>query len=263
MSNDSDRAPSGNRPEPERNPTGESARRLRRFYHRAESIEGADGFVLHLDGKPARTPAKQALAAPTRALGDAIASEWAAQGSLIDPGSMPLTRIANTVIDGVVANADAVRAEIVQYAGSDLLCYRTVTPPELAALQAAAWDPVLDWARETLGASFAVTYSIMPVEQPEAAIRAVADAVGDIQPFSLGPAHIITTLTGSAVTALATLKGRLTDAEAWTAAHIDEDWQISQWGEDAEAAARRERRWLEMSAATRFAALANDARASE
>lgn len=219
--------------------------------------------MLHLDGRPARTPAKRPLASPTRELGEAIAAEWAAQGAHIEPAELPLTRIANTVIDGVVSEADAVRAEIVKYAGSDLLCYRAEGPEELIALQAGNWDPILVWARDELGASFVVTGGLMPVPQPEDAVQAVADAVGDVSPFMLGPLHVMTTLTGSAILALATLKGRLTDAEAWAAAHVDEDWQISQWGEDAEAAARRERRWQEMSAASRFAALVNMSRASE
>jgi chaperone required for assembly of F1-ATPase len=223
----------------------------RRFYAMASAVPQGDGHALMLDGRSARTPGKRLLALPTAAFGDAVAAEWAAQGSNIDPASMPLTRIANTVIDGVAHQADAVAAEVVKYAGSDLLCYRADFPAELVARQAAAWDPVLDWAHRALGARFYLAEGVMPVEQLPETLERVAGRLAGLDPFRLAAVHVKTTLTGSALLALAVLDRHLTPHEAWVAAHVDEDFQISQWGEDAEAMERRARRRAELDAAAR------------
>ncbi|MEM7778587.1 MAG: ATP12 family protein [Pseudomonadota bacterium] len=229
--------------------------RIRRFYHQAGVVASDGGFVLELDGRTARTPGKHPLAVPTEQLAQAIASEWAAQGSDIVPADMPLTRIANTVIDGVIPNVTAVRSEIVKYAGSDLMCYRAEAPVELVQLQQAAWDPLVAWARDQLKAGFVTTDGLMPITQSDDALSAVRRMVDVIPPIAVGPVQIMTSMTGSAILALAVYAGRLTVGDAWSAAHIDEDWQISQWGEDHEATVRRERRWQEMAAAASFVAL--------
>jgi chaperone required for assembly of F1-ATPase len=229
--------------------------RPKRFY-RAASVEGAaPAFRVLLDGRPVRTPAKRELAVPARALADALAAEWEAQGERIDPAGMPLTRLVNSAIDGVAGREADVRADIAKYAGSDLVCYLAEGPAELVRRQAEAWDPVLAWARETLGARFVLGQGIVPVAQPQTATAAVQDALADLDAFTLAAHHVIATLTGSALLALAHGCGQLTAEQAWAAAHVDEDWQISRWGEDAEAQARRERRWAEMQAASRLLAL--------
>jgi chaperone required for assembly of F1-ATPase len=219
------------------------------------SPQGGGEYRILLDGKPVRTPAKALLALPTRALAEAVADEWAAQREHIDPATMPLTRLANSAIDGVRRREVEVRADIAKYAGSDLLCYRAFEPEELVRRQAETWDPVLGWAREVFGARFAVAQGLMPVAQPAAATSAIATALEGFDTFGLVALHVMTTLTGSALLALAQARGRLTAEQAWTAAHVDEDWQIGNWGEDAEAAARRQRRWCEMQAASRMLAL--------
>jgi chaperone required for assembly of F1-ATPase len=227
----------------------------KRFY-RAVSVDGTPPAVrVLLDGKPVRTPAKRELALPSRALAEAVAAEWEAQGERINPAAMPLTRLVNSALDGVSGREAEVRAEIAKYAASDLLCYRAEAPAELVRRQGEAWDPVLAWARAELDAHLATGRGIAPVSQSQAAIAAVEGALAGSDPLALAAHHVITTLTGSAVLALAHARGRLTTEEAWGAAHIDEDWQISQWGEDAEAKARRDRRWAEMQAASRLLGL--------
>jgi len=212
-------------------------------------------FAILLDGKPVRTPAKAVLALPTRALAEAVAAEWAAQGVNIEPAAMPLTRLANSAIDGVAAGMAQVRADIVTYAASDLLCYRATEPSDLVHRQAELWDPVLAWSREVLGAGFVVAEGLMPVAQSQASRAAVARALQGFDAFALAALHVMTTLTGSALLALTHARGALTAEAAWAAAHVDEDWQIGRWGEDAEAAARRRRRWTEMHAASRMLGL--------
>jgi chaperone required for assembly of F1-ATPase len=210
--------------------------------------ESADGFRILLDGKPVRTPARRPLSTPARALAEAIAAEWQTQTDMVDPAKMPRTRLANSIIDGVADSKDAVAQEIVKYLGSDLLFYRAGEPAGLVARQAEHWDPVVAWARDTLGARFILAEGVVHVAQPPEAIEAVRAAVPD-DPWRLGALHVVTTLTGSALLALALSRGALSRDAAWEAAHVDEDWQMTQWGRDTLALARRAFRFAEMEAA--------------
>jgi chaperone required for assembly of F1-ATPase len=216
---------------------------------------GGEDLVVMLDGRPVHTPARNALKLPTRALAEAVAAEWDAQGERIDPATMPLTTLANSAVDGVMGREAEVRGGIVSYAGSDLVCYRAEAPPELVRRQAQAWDPILAWSRAALGADLNVAHGIMPTAQPEAASEAIDRVLAPQGPFHLAALHVMTTLMGSALLALAHAQGHLGADAAWAAAHVDEDWLISQWGEDEEATARRQRRWQEMQAASRLLAL--------
>lgn len=225
----------------------------KRFYSRAHVGEG-DGFPVLLDDKPVMTPARRALAASTRALAEAIAQEWNAQGDVIDPARMPLTRLANVVIDAVAGQAEPVAEEVAKYLGADLLLYRADAPAGLIERQAQAWDPVLAWAQRTLGARFVpvvgLTYAAQPSEAiaaARAAIPAEASNVKDI--WRLGAVSAITTLTGSGLLALALSSGAIDAEAAWAAAHVDEDWQMSQWGRDDAALDRRAYRYAEFQAA--------------
>jgi chaperone required for assembly of F1-ATPase len=229
----------------------ESARRgarpklRKRFYSQAHVGEAeGGGFPLLLDGKPVKTPARRVLAAPTRALAEKIAEEWNAQADLIDPARMPLTRLANAVIDAVADAPKPVADDVALYLGSDLLCYRADAPPGLVERQAQHWDPVLAWARDALGARFVLAQGIVHVAQPSEALAAArakipADAsnVNDI--WRLGAVSLITTLTGSGLLALALAHGAHDADAAWAAANVDEDWQMSQWGRDDAALERR------------------------
>jgi chaperone required for assembly of F1-ATPase len=168
---------------------------------------------------------------------------------------MPLTRLANTILDGVEAAPQPVADEIAKYLGSDLLCYRADTPDGLVRRQAEHWDPVLLWAREALGARFVLAEGVMFVTQPEHAVTA-ARAHIPADPWRLGAVNVITTLTGSALLALAVARGTLDVDAAWAAAHVDEDWNMAQWGRDEIALARRAARFAEMRAAATVLTLA-------
>lgn len=220
----------------------------KRFYEKAAVAEEGSAFAVMLDGKPVRTPARRPLAAPTRDLAQAIADEWQAQTDMIDPADMPLTRLANSIIDGVADNPAEVRDEIEKYLGSDLLFYRADGPEGLTERQARAWDPVVEWAAKALGARFILVEGVVFAAQPEEAIAAAAKAIPS-DPWRLGAIHSVMTLTGSALLALALAHGAISVEEAWTAAHVDEDWQMEQWGRDTLAMDRRAHREAEMKAA--------------
>lgn len=224
----------------------------KRFYDKVSVERSADGFVVLLDGKPVRTPGKAVLSLPTEQAAAIVAAEFDAQKEKIDPVTMPATRLVNTAIDGVAADMQAVIEDILRYASSDLLCYRADGPEALVSRQAEAWDPVIDWARAHLGARFVLAEGIVHVTQPREAIGAIGIHLArQAEPLRLAALHLMTTLTGSALLALAVEEGELDADTAWTAAHVDEDWNAEQWGEDYEAAARRKARAYDFSAAVR------------
>jgi chaperone required for assembly of F1-ATPase len=222
----------------------------KRFYTEVAVAPVDAGFAVHLDGKPVRTPARVVLVLPTKAAAELVAAEFSAQLEQIDAMTMPVMRLANTAIDGVAADPQAVIEDILRFASSDMLCYRADAPEALVARQADAWDGVLDWARASLGARFLLAEGVMHIEQPREAIGAIGIHVSQrSEPMRLAALHLMTSLTGSALLALAVECGELDLEAAWTAAHVDEDWQIEQWGQDAEAIQRRSNRKRDMAAA--------------
>jgi chaperone required for assembly of F1-ATPase len=222
--------------------------RRKRFYANAGVVEAPDGFAITLDDRPVRTPSGRPLVAPTREIADAIAAEWDAQKEIIDPLTMPFTRLANSVVDAVVDRVEAVAEDVAKYLGSDLLFYRAGHPEALVAREAALWDPVLFWAADALGAHFILAEGIVHVRQPDSAMEAAHAALPD-DPWSVAALHVVTTLTGSALLALALLRGVLDQDQVWAAAHVDEDWNIEKWGVDEEVAARRAARLVDFRAA--------------
>jgi chaperone required for assembly of F1-ATPase len=232
----------------------ESARRgarpaLRnRFFTSVATTEVPEGFAVTLDGKTVRTPSRRLLVAPRPAIAEALRAEWDAQKETIDPAQMPMTRLANSILDGVADRCDEAAADIVEYLGSDLLFYRADAPAGLVAKQGTTWDPIVRWAADELGARFVLAQGIVHVQQPDRAITAARAAI-PADAWIVGALHSITTLTGSALLALALLRG-FRDAEAtWRAAHVDEDWNFETWGFDDEAMTRRAGRETEFNAA--------------
>jgi len=220
----------------------------KRFYAEAGVIAADGGFSVTLDGRPIRTPSGRVVTVPLREIAEAIAAEWAAQKETIAPLTMPVTRFANSVVEAVVDRVDVVRDDIAKYLRSDLLFYRAGYPEALVAREAAHWDSVLDWARDTLGARFILSQGIMHVEQPEAAVEAARAAL-PVGPWSVAALHVVTSVTGSALLALALLHGVRDADQVWAAAHVEEDWNARQWGMDEEAAARRAARLVDFRAA--------------
>jgi chaperone required for assembly of F1-ATPase len=200
-----------------------------------------------------KTPGKALLVLPTEAAAELVAKEFAAQIETLDLASMPVYRLVNTAIDGVASDPQAVVEDILRFSSSDMLCYRADGPHTLVQRQNEAWDPVLDWARATLGARLLLAEGVIHVEQPREAIAAIGVHLNQrSEPLKLAALHVMTSLTGSALLALA-VDFRELDAEtAWQAAHVDEDFQAEHWGQDAVALARRASRKRDMIAAAKL-----------
>jgi chaperone required for assembly of F1-ATPase len=252
MSDERENGASGDVPEPNGKAVCVKKSSLpKRFYKEVAVADDGARAGLLLDGKPVRTPGKAPLTVPTKTLAEAIAAEWRAQGEHIDPRTMPLTKLANSAIDGVEWRTGAVIDDIMAHARADLLCYRASGPDGLLAAQAKHWDPIITWAKDALHAPLTLAEGIIHVAQPEASMAAIRKELEGLDAFTLAALHVMTSLTGSALLALAVLKKRLDPDEAWNAAHVDEDFQIGQWGEDAEAKDRRAARRRDFDAAAR------------
>ncbi len=213
--------------------------KTKRFYKAVSLEEQQGGFALALDGRSVKTPLKQTLIIPNSSLAKAVAGEWEQQGEFLDPNSMMLTKLCNTAVDRVRNERGRIVDEIVDYANADLLCYRAERPAELVVRQCKLWDPVLDWAAQDLGAHFAVLAGVVHQDQSDECLAAVRRFVDGLSDFAVAGYHNIMTMTGSAVLATASARGHLQPDEVWALAHVDEDWQIEQWGKDEEEAERR------------------------
>jgi chaperone required for assembly of F1-ATPase len=231
---------------------------MKRFYTDVAVVAQDEGFAIRLDDRPVRTPARALLALPTAALAEAVAQEWRAQGETVDPAAMPMTGLANATIDHVAPKPTVFAEGVARYAQSDLLCYRADSPATLVARQAAAWDPLLDWARSRYDVAFVVTQGILPVPQPDETLVRLDAAVAALDPFMLVGLSTLVTLSGSLICGLAVVEGGHDIAAIWQAAEIDEAWQVEQWGEDDEAAARSVRRADDFAMAAAFCALSRD-----
>jgi chaperone required for assembly of F1-ATPase len=218
-----------------------------------EAWEG--GFTVRLDARPVKTPGKNLLVVPTRAMAEAIADEWQAQQGLVRPETMPFTRAANSALEKVAPQFDEVVGLLAAYGDADLLCYRATAPVELIALHRAAWDPLLEWAAADLGAPLVAVAGVMHIPQPAASTARLHQMTAALSPFQIAAFHDLVMLSGSLVLAFAVTRGRLTPEEAWVVSRIDESYQAALWGEDSEAAALAETKRLAFHQAAAFWAI--------
>ncbi|MGN6155185.1 MAG: ATP12 family chaperone protein [Sphingomicrobium sp.] len=231
---------------------------MKRFWKAASVAESDGNWSVLLDGKPLRTPARNALAVPGERLARAIADEWNGAGENVDPRAMPLTGLANAAIDRVAPDLEGFAAALSKYAEADLACYRAEQPRELVARQEESWDELLAWARRRFDVDFCTTSGIVHVDQPDATVGRLAQAVASFDAFRLAALSPLVTISGSLVAALAVAEGHLPAEEAWDAVTVDEQWQREQWGADAEAEAALEARKRDFLAAARFLELIED-----
>jgi chaperone required for assembly of F1-ATPase len=230
----------------------DATRTVKRFYR--EAIVGGDRQIL-LDGRPVKTPGRAPLAPPNARLAEAIADEWNAQGETIDPRSMPLTGLTNAAIDRIAPDTAAFARGLAIFGESDLLCYRAEGPALLVARMTRHWDPILGWAKGRYAIAFEVTSGILHQPQPPETVARLAAAVATRDAFELAGLSPLVTVSGSLVVALALAEGAIGLDAAWDAATLDEQWQIEQWGDDAEALHALANRRADFEAGARFLSL--------
>lgn len=225
---------------------------MRRFWKRADAVAAEDGWGIELDGKPLRTPGKLALVVPGEAMARAIAAEWDEAPETVAPRAMPMTGLANVAVERVAPDAPGFAAGLARYGEADLFCYRAEGPPKLVERQAAAWDPMLAWARRRFDVDFVTTQGIRHVSQPAGTAERLGHAVAAMDAFRLAALSPLVTIGGSLVAALAVAEGALDAETSWDAVSVDERWQVETWGDDAEAVAMLEGRRRDWMTAARF-----------
>lgn len=228
---------------------------MKRFWTSVQSVPADGGWAVELDGKPLRTPAREALVVPTQALAEAIAGEWAGVEGDVDPRGMPLTGLANAAIDRVRVDKKAFADDLAHYAEADLACYRAEGPNGLIERQSALWDELLAWGRRRFDVDFRTTSGLLLVDQPPATVERLAHAVTALDPFQLAGLSPLVTIGGSLLAALAVLEEAFSAERAWEAVSVDDRWQLEQWGSDEEAEAALENRRRDFFGAARFLAL--------
>lgn len=225
---------------------------MKRFYSLAAVVQSDEGYTIALDGKTVRTPAGRVLTVRHAPLAEAIAGEWLAQGETIRPDSMPLSQLASTALDRVIPNRPAIVSQLVNYAGTDLLCYRAEGPRDLVERQERLWQPLVDWVTATFGVELRVTRGVIPVEQPEGTLRSLEEILGRYDDLQITALQSAVAAMGSLFLGLALVEGRLSAEESFAASQLDETYQIELWGEDAEAGRAREALRKDIASAWRF-----------
>lgn len=208
---------------------------MRRGYIDASVHEQNGGWGILLDGKRLLTPGGRDILLPTQALADAVAAEWAAQGEVIHPASMPFTRLANVAVERTPMHRAALADEMRKYGETDLLLHRAEEPQDLVRRQSDAWDPVLAWARSALQIDLPVVQGVIAPRRNASRLAHLALQEDD---FTLTALCQATALFGSAILAFAVAHGRHSASEAFHFSRVDESYQSEHWGEDAEAARR-------------------------
>lgn len=205
----------------------------KRFYKQAEAGTAPGGYTVRLDGKNIKTPLQNALIVPTATMAAAMAAEWEAQAEEVNPAAMPLNQLVNTMLDKATGHERAaMNAEIVKYAGSDLVCYFATHPADLLARQEAVWHPLINWIFDEYGVVLKTVQGIQYINQPADDMAIVKERVAGLSPADFTVVQAVTGLTGSAVIGLAVCAGRLGAQQAFEAAGVDETYQLEKWGED-------------------------------
>lgn len=199
-----------------------------------------EGFAVERNGQIIKTPAGEALILPRKALAEAIAEEWRAQGDKVKPDTMPMMQFAATTLDMTRKNRKAVVDQVAGYASGDLLCFFAEGPEELIQRQQKAWQPALDWCAKRFDALLQTGQGIMPIEQSPDALRALHRAVEAFDGFRLTGLKQATEVSGSLVLGLGLAEKHLTAEQVFQAAELDTDFQAEKWGDDPVSTGRRE-----------------------
>ena len=207
----------------------------KRFWKNAHVVSSETGYLIKLDDKILKTPAKKQMLLPTEALAKKVASEWDEQVEEIDPTTMPFTKSSNAALDKVSEQFEEVTSLLGEYGDTDLLYYRADSPPELQKRQKTGWDPIVNWAETTFKVQINCGTGIVYIAQNEKLISEIHIKINNLSIFELTAFYDMVSITGSLILGLAIINGRLSAEEAYQLSRIDEQWQLEQWGEDEEA----------------------------
>ncbi len=233
---------------------------IKRVYRRTSVRREEGGFAVLLDDSLLRSPGRRALCVPTESMAQAIAMEWDAQGEELDTTTLRLTKLAGRAVDMSAAERTHIEAMVSAYVETDLVSHRAEGPADLVASQAAAWDPLLEWAAREFSTAPQIAVGVIPAPTDKSLVACYAEVVAGLDLYELVSVQDLTALAGSLIIALAVAKQEIDDDRAWLVSQIDENHRVSGWGDDPEAAESRAIRHADMIAAVRMLELHRVAR---
>ena len=231
---------------------------MKRFYDEVSVAEADAGWRVLLDGKPIRTQGGGAQIVPTRALADALAEEWRAQGEKLDLSAFPLRDAADHAIDVVAGDRAATIEQLLGFAETDTLCYRADPEDALFRRQEDMWEPLVTALESREGIRLQRISGVMHRPQRPETLAALRARLEGLDSFALAGVQAMASLAASLCVALAALDADADTEALWSAASLEEDWQAEQWGRDEEAEERRARRSADFARAVRFTRLASE-----
>ena len=229
---------------------------MKRFWKDAgvEPFEGA--YRVTLDGRPIRTQGGAPQLVPGAALAEALAAEWSAQGSEIDPKAFPLRDLADFAIDHVRADRAAAIAGLLRYAETDTLCYRADPDEPLYRRQLKLWEPLVTAFEARHGVRLERVSGIVHRAQPAATMAKLGEVLAAHDDFTLAALATLAPLAASLTVALEALEPDADPAALFAAANCEQDWQAEQWGWDPAAERGRAAKLAAFEVAAHFARLA-------
>ena len=193
-----------------------------------------NGYAITLDGQRINTHGGLSFIVPSEELASAIAKEWNSQDKHINPATMPITALCCTALDFVSLNVNQTVNELLHYAETDLLCYRSDDSIQLKNIQNTYWQPLLEWIEKTYDSRFSITSGIVPIKQSQDTILKLRRVIESLDHFHLTALTSITKITGSLIIGLCVVGGEVNANDALEVSQVDENWQRKKWGEDPE-----------------------------
>ncbi len=225
---------------------------MKRFYKDVAVTEIDGGWQVTLDGRGIKTIGGVPQVVPNRALAEALAAEWDAQGEEIEPAGLKLRDQCDFAIDHVAKDAKETIAKLLGYAETDTLCYRADPEDALFVRQQEAWEPLVSALEQREGIRLYRISGIIHRTQPNASIAQLRERLACLDPFTLAGLYTMTSLAASLCIGMEALEDGADPASLWLAANLEEEWQAELWGRDEQAEQRRALRGDEFARAHRW-----------
>ena len=189
-------------------------------------------YIIKLDDRPYFTRNGEILKITSSKLVKKVKGEWEKITGTFSSSKLPLTNILEQLqsIDKKLSKIHL--TETLEYANTDLICYRVETPVELRKLQEKQWDPILNIYYEKYGIGLVKTYGLRHVLQDQGSMLKFSKILKDYNPQKRFIVCKITHLLGSALLSVLIEKRIISKNNAWNLSRIEEDWQQKMWGID-------------------------------
>jgi len=229
---------------------------MKRFYRDVTVEQAGQGFAVRLDGRAIKTAAGHPQTLPSRALANALASEWHAQGEELDITLFRFRDLADYAIDIIGTGRSAARDKLMSFAQTDTLCYRADPEEALFRRQQEVWEPLLTEFEAREGVRLEWVSGIIHRPQPAETLAKLRGTLNAQDDFRLAGLHMVTSVCASLVIGMGALEAGADADLLWSAANLEELWQAELWGQDAEALSRLETRRSQFTTGLEFIRLA-------